>query len=194
MKSIILTIATLVISSTSLAIVGDKFKCLLEVKELGSKISSNVVKEFFIVRLPLSTSLAPDIRITGSKAAESLTLITQKGKFEAIQFISYKQAVRLDAQGNPLEARQESCIFSVGSYCKKFIDGGFSKCKNTSIACREISDPFNPNYGWSPTGLLNGIPIFNEQDLVPESSSIYDDKGNTVGTLNSTCHYLGSFQ
>lgn len=78
MKTIMLTIATLVLSSTSHALVADKFKCRLEIKDLGSNVSAKEEKDFFIARLPLSASPAPDVRLTASQTTDRLLWIRPK--------------------------------------------------------------------------------------------------------------------
>lgn len=195
MKTIMLTIAALVVSSTSHALVADKFKCRLEVKDLGSKTSAKEEKDFFIARLPLSASPAPDVLLTASQTTESLTLDTPKAEFGANLNFYYKHAVRIDANGNPLEARQLTCIGLTGNYCEKSSGGGgIHTCSSSMVACMEPQNPFDPNNDWSPTGLIGGIPTFNEQTLGPATATISDDNGNSVGVVNLSCQYMGSFQ
>lgn len=194
MKTIMITVAALVMSSTSHAVVADKFKCRLEVKDLGSAASAKEEKDFFIARLPLSASPAPDVRLTASQTTESLTLDTPKAQFGANLNFYYKHAVKIDANGTPLEARQLTCIGLTGNYCEKSGGGGLQICSSSMVACMEPQNPFDPNNGWSPTGLISGVPTFNEQTLGPATATITDDNGNNVGTVNLSCQYMGSFQ
>lgn len=195
MKTILLTIAALVMSSTSHALVADKFKCTLEIKDYGSKASTKEDKDFFIARLPLSASPAQDVRLTASQTLETLTLGTTKAEFSANLNFYYKQAVKVDVNGNPLEARQLTCIGLTGNYCEKSgSGGGIQYCMTSAIACSEPPNPFDPNNGWSPTRLVDGIPAFNEQTLGPATAIISDDNGKSVGVVNLNCQYMGSFQ
>ena len=125
----------------------------------------------------------------------SLTIENRKGEFKANLNFYYKHAVRIDANGDPLEARQLTCIGLMGSYCPKSGGGGgIQICSDGIVACKEPQNPFDPNNGWSPTGLISGIPTFNEQTLGPATASISDDNGNNVGIVNLSCQYMGSFQ
>lgn len=194
MKTILLAIAALVVSSTSHAVIADRFKCTLELKDLGSQISTKEDKDFFIARLPLSPE--ENVRLTASQATETLTLQTPKAELTANLNFYYKHAVKIDANGNPLEARQMTCIGLTGDYCEKSRSGdaNIGTCSTSMIACLEAEDPFDPNSGWSPTGLIGGRPTFNEQTLGPATTMIDDDNGNIVGSVNLDCRYMGSFQ
>jgi hypothetical protein len=197
MKKVILTIAALVVSSTSHAVVADKFKCTLEVKDLESKASTKEEKDFFIARLPLSGSPAPHVRITAGETIEDLALSTPKGEISANLYLYYKHAVRTDVNGNPLEARQFTCIALTGSYCESSSGDGSGHNQSCSIgafACAEPPNPFDPDTGWSPTALFSGVPTFNEQTLGPSTTNISDDSGNTIGVASFSCRYLGSFR
>ncbi|MGZ3746570.1 MAG: hypothetical protein ACXVCD_04490 [Pseudobdellovibrionaceae bacterium] len=192
-----LIIATLVVSSISQAIVADRFKCSLEIKDLGSKASTKEEKDFFIARLPMSASPAQDVRLTASQTMETLTLNTPKAEFGANLNFYYKHAVKVDANGNAVEARQFTCIGLSGHYCDKSGKGGkdgYQICDSGIVGCIGPKNPFDPNNGWSPTGLVGGEPTFNEQTLGPVTSNISDDGGNRVGVVNLNCQYLGSFQ
>lgn len=196
MKILMLTIAVLAISSTSHAVVADRFRCTLEVKELVSEISTKVEKMFFIARLPLSASPAPDVRLTASQISESLILQTPQAKLSGDLNFYYKHAVKIDMNGVPLEARQLSCISLTGGYCKKPVgdEDTLYPCSASMIACMEPYNPFDPNNGWSPTGLVDGIPTFNQQTMAPVTYNISDYNGNNVGVVNLSCQYMGSFQ
>lgn len=194
MKKIIFTIAALLLSSTSHAVVADRFKCALEVNDSASNAFAKENKVFFIARLP--ASVGQDIRLTMSQTWESLTLETPKAEFGVNLNFYYKHAVKMDPNGNPLEARQLTCLALSGSYCEKSVgDGNSHACVSDVVtSCKEPQNPFDPNNGWSPTGLVNGIPTFNEQTLGSAVTRISDRNGNIVGIVTLNCQYLGSFQ
>ncbi|MGZ3770367.1 MAG: hypothetical protein ACXVCP_11150 [Bdellovibrio sp.] len=195
MKKILITITALAISSTSHALVADRFKCRLEIKDFASKDSVKEEKDFFLARLPLSASPDPNVRLTASQMSETLSLDTPKAELGGNLNFYYKQAVKLDANGQPSEARQFTCIGLTGSYCQKTTDHrGTHSCPKLSIMCIEPRDPFDANKGWTPTGIIDGIPTFNEQTLIPTTENIYNNSGENVGLVKLSCQYMGSFQ
>ncbi len=194
MKKIVFTIALLVMCSASHALVADKFKCQIELKDTVSHTSAKIDKDFFIARLPLSASPSPDVRLTAGGAIESLALSTPKAKLSANLNFYYKHAVRLDEHGTTLEARQLTCVALTGSYCEKSDDGGLTLCGGGLARCFESLNPFDPIKGWSPTALIDGMPKFNEQTFGPATTPIQDKNGNQVGSVNFQCQLLGSFQ
>ncbi len=198
MKNTILTLVALFIASTSNALVADRFKCSLEIKDFVSKNKSKQDKDFFIARLPVSqitppgVNPTPDIFFTAGRTMERMTLNTSEAKFGANLNFYFKHAVRSDANGS-LEARQLTCIGLTADYCKHDSGNGIGLCGESRVTCMESTNPFDPNNGWAPTTMLGPIPAFNEQALAPASRNITDDNGNIVGVVNLSCQYLGSF-
>ena len=198
MKKTILTLIALCLASTSNALVADRFKCSLEIKDFVSKNTSKQDKDFFIARLPVSQITPPGanpdpdiVFITAGRTMESMTLDTPEAKFGANLNFYYKHAVRRGANGS-LEARQLTCIGLTANYCKHGSGNGIGLCGETSVACMESTNPFDPNNGWAQTTMFGPIPTFNEQVLAPTSRNIADG-GNIVGVVNLSCQYLGSF-
>ena len=198
MKTTLLTLIALCIASTSNALVADRFKCSLEIKDLVSNNTSKQDKDFFIARLPVSQITPPgvnpiaDVVFTAGRTMERMTLNTPEAKFGASLNFYFKHAVRSDANG-PVEARQLTCIGLTADYCKKGSGNGIGLCGESTVACLESSNPFDPNKGWAQTSLFAGVPVFNEQTLAPTSRNITDDSGNIVGLVNLACQYLGSY-
>lgn len=179
----------------SQALTTDKFSCTLSVIDLKSKISTKTEKELFMARIPISASPSPDVRVTGSQINESLSL-----KIGAIQLTAqlnfyYKHAVKLGENGQPLEARQLTCMALSGGYCDTSEgDGDYVLCGINMFVCAEPEDPFEPNNGWTITGLIHGIPSFNEQTLGPATYNISNNKREVVGRADVSCQYKGTYQ
>lgn len=198
MKTTILTLIALCLASTSNALVADRFKCSLEIKDFASKNTSKLDKDFFIARLPVSqitppgANPAPDIVFTAGQTMERMTLNTPEAKFGANFNFYFKHAVRSGANGS-LEARQLTCIGLSADYCKYGSGNGIGLCSEFTVACMESTNPFDPNNGWAQTTMFGPIPTFNEQALAPASRNVTDDNGNIVGVVNLSCQYLGSF-
>lgn len=195
MKTILLTLAVVLLSSTSQAVVADRFNCQVEVKDIESGFSAKQKKDFFIARLPLSASPSPDVRLTASQTTETITLDTPKAEMGANLNFYYKHAVRIDGNGTPVEARQMTCIGLSMNYCEKAGGpGNIRDCSKGSIACFESPDPFDPNFGWSPARLVDDVPTFNEQTLAPVSATMMDENRNIIVVANMSCQYTGTFQ
>ncbi len=181
------------ISLQSHALVADRFKCALEIRDLDSRLSTKQEQEFFIGRLPLSASPASDVRITAGQTMASVKLNTTKAQLGANLNFYYKHATKINSNGVATEARQLTCIGLTGNYCEKY-GGGLGLCSEMTVACMEPNDPFNETNGWSPSTLIGGIPSFNEHSLSPVIQTIKDDQGQEKGTIKLNCQYLGSFQ
>ncbi|OFZ10761.1 MAG: hypothetical protein A2Z20_00765 [Bdellovibrionales bacterium RBG_16_40_8] len=191
MKKVFLLGLVTVVSLQSHALVADRFKCVLEINDLDSQASTKQEQEFFIGRLPLSASPAPDVRITAGQTMLSVTLNTTRAELGANLNFYYKHATKIDSNGVPTEARQLTCIGLSGSYCPA---EDLGLCTRGIVACMEPKDPFDLNNGWSPSTLIGGVPAYNEHGLTPVTATIKDDQGQDTGTINLNCQYLGSFQ
>lgn len=194
MKSIIIT-AALMLTATSHAVVAEKFKCTLEIKDTMSNTSTKEDKEFFVARVPLSESPSPNVRLTAGQMNERLTFNTAKAELGANLNFYYKHAVKIDSNGKTIEARQHTCVGLIGDYCEKSGNGSGQviQCMSGTVACIESEDPFDPNIGWAKTSVYGSTPEFNSQALAPITSNITNDSGNVVGIVNMSCHYLGTF-
>ena len=193
MKNIFIVGLMSLISLQSQALVADRFKCILEINDLESEASTKQEQDFFIGRLPLSGSPAPDVRLTAGQTMASLKLDTPRAELGANLNFYFKHAVKLDLSGNATEARQLTCIGLTGSYCEKY-GRGMGFCRSSIAACFEPNDPFDVNNGWAPSTLIGGVPTFNEHSLTSVVEVIKDDQGQDRGIINLKCQYLGSFQ
>lgn len=194
MKIIMTAIALIFYAGASQALVSDSFSCTLKITDLESQTSTQQQQNFFVARLPLSFSPSPDVRITTGETQSRLRLETKKADLIANVNFYYKHAVKNDASGSPVEARQFSCIGIGGGYCPKRASGnGPIPCYDSEVACMEFPDPFDPAQGWTPTSLISGVPAFDDRVLSATRASITDDTGRTVGTINFDCKYRGSF-
>ena len=191
MKTLWPFIAAFLIANTSHALVSDRFECNLKITDLDTKISTEQKQDFFVTRLPLSTSPSPDVRITAGQTKSRMELNTPKAVFNANVNFYYKHGVKLDSAGKITEARQLTCMGVVGGYCPKY-GGGLNLCSEMQIACMGNSDPFDPVKGWSPTSSYQDLPVFNEHGLGPVTSIIQDDAGKDVGRVEFACKFKGS--
>ena len=198
MKKTIVTLIALLLASTSHALVADRFKCSIEIKDLISENTSKQDKDFFIARLPVSHVTPPgtnppsDMIFTVGRTTERMTLDTPNATFGANLNFYFKHVVRSNPDGS-VEARQRTCVGLTGDYCKRGRDNHIGHCSDMQVACMESSNPFDPNVGWAPTSVVAGIPTFNEQTLAPATRNITDSDGKTVGTVNLACKFLGSY-
>lgn len=191
----LITAVLLSVPLISQALTTDKFSCTLSVTDLKSKISTKAEKDLFIARLPMSASPSPDVRVTGGDISESLVLDLGSIQLSGELNFYFKHAIKMGLNGQPLEARQLTCMSLAGSYCDKTKgDGDFVICSRSYLTCAEPADPFEPNNGWAIADLINGIPSFNEQTLGPATYNISNDSGVVVGVANVICRYKGTYQ
>ncbi len=201
MKKNLLTIFIIFFASISNALIADKFKCSIEIKDFKTKSSSKQDKEFFIARLPLSSNTSPHVRLTTGQTLERMTLNTPEAQLGANLNFYYKHAIRETANGLQ-DARQLTCIGLTTDYCKLKSHNGHSNqghgiigtCGMSIVNCIDPNNPFDPNNGWAQTTVSDDYtPHFNEQTLAPTSRDIIDEVGNTVGVVNLNCQSLGTF-
>ncbi len=193
MKRALIGIATMIVSTGALAVVTDKFKCELEVTDLETKNRVIANDEFFVSRLPVGTT--PDgtgtIQITEANAGPSVRLDSKKATYGVSLFMGYSHAVKFDALGQPMEARQESCFTISTSYCKK------RDCSSSNAQMPCLSDtngPFDPNSSWRQVPLLDEVPMFYGDDLSQMQSFILDENGIAAGLAKVNCSHLGTFK
>lgn len=193
MKTLLPLLALILMSSTSHAVIADRFSCKMKITDRSTGASTEKEQDFYVARIPLSTSPAPDVRLTAGQTQTKLALETPKATMSAHVNFYYKHAVKIDSAGNSTEARQMSCMGLSGSYCPK--NGtGLQLCSDGVVQCMEFSDPFDPVKGWNPTSLIGNMPAFNERALGAITAIIRDDNSQDVGTINFECKYQGSFE
>jgi len=185
----------LVVTSVSQAIVADRFKCAFELKDKLSKVSTRQQREFYIARLPLNASPAPDIRLTAGLKDERLVMETESAEYNFNINFYYNHAIKIDNVGHALEARQMTCLTNSYSYCPKWSDS-FESCRNPGhTTCQFPRDPFNDESGWLRVPIIEGEPGFSEQTLGGETfNSVTDSKGVEVATFKTSCQYMGTYQ
>lgn len=193
MKTLWPLLAVLMMVSTSHALISDRFSCKIKIIDTVTSTSSEQQQDFFVARLPMSASPSPNIRLTTGQSKMRLSLDSPKAILSANVNFYYKHAVRLDEIGVPVEARQMSCVGLLGGYCSKH-GGDMKLCGEGQVGCMDSFDPFDPVKGWSPTSLVENMPIFNERALGPMLAVINDDAGTEVGKINFECKYQGTFQ
>ncbi len=194
-KAIALGLTTVMLSIQSHALVADKFKCSIEIKDYDTQATIKQAQEFFVARIPLSASPAPDVRMTAGQTLQGLTLRTAKANFGASLNFYYRHATKIDAIGSSTDARQLTCLGLSGDYCEHGSSDEINVCSTSVVACFESTDdPFDPDFGWPPSTVSNGIPSFNESDLVPKTQIIRNDQGIAKGVINLNCRFMGTFQ
>ena len=198
MKRALIGIATMIVSSAALAVVTDKLKCELEVTDLETNNRILANDEFFVSRLPAGIKRDRSIEITESNADSTVSLDSRKATYGADLKIKYFHAGKFDAQGQPMEARQESCFTISTSYCKKEESHGDregSCSSGAQLAClSKTNGPFDPNSSWRQVPLLDGVPMFYGDDLRQMESFILDENGNQVGYAKVNCSHLGTYK
>ncbi len=193
MKTLCPFIVAFLLANTSHALVSDRFNCKLKVTDFESKVSSEQSQDFFVTRLPLSRSSAPNVRFTAGQTQSRLELGAPKAVLTANVNFYYKHAVKLDGAGKVIDARQVTCVAVSGGYCSKY-GGGLNLCIDSQVACAENpeQDPFDLVNGWNPTSAFQGVPSFNDRGLGVVTSTIQDDFGKDVGAVQFECKFKGS--
>jgi hypothetical protein len=195
MKNRILIGMALLLAGQAHALISDKFKCSLELKDNPSGQTLRQDQEFFVARLPLSASSSPQVRMTAGEIHSDAKLNMSDGQLSGGLGLYYKHALKLDASGNPLEARQTTCLTVSGTFCE--FSGSRSStphsCGSMVSACLEPSDPFDPNYGWDQVALIEGFPTFHEKPM-SRATVIEDENGQPRGQATLNCQFMGSFQ
>ncbi|MGZ3775179.1 MAG: hypothetical protein ACXVCN_15750 [Bdellovibrio sp.] len=180
-------------SGASQALVSDHFLCTLKIEDFVSKESTEQQQDLFITRIPLNSSPAADVRITAGQTTTALTLDTRNAVVTANVNFYYKHAVKTDASGNLLEARQTTCVGITGHYCETSKEDPHHSCATSSIACLVSQDPFNPLTGWGSVSIIDGIPTFNEKGLGLATATL-SNNGVQAGIISFDCKYAGTYQ
>lgn len=178
-------------SLQSQAVISDRFNCKFTVNDLRSNTSTIQKNDFYVARIP--SSGGSEVTQTAGDTKNNLDLKIGDGTLYASYSLSYQHAVKSDASGYPMEARQYTCIGIRTTYCSKGDGGKKDPCKLETFACLQPKDPFDPEHGWSPVDILYGIPAFNEAGLGPMTASISDAQGEKA-TVVLDCKHLGSYQ
>jgi hypothetical protein len=189
MKHKFLAILILMTPWMSHAVVADSFSCKLEIQDKKGHETSQEFK-FQMMRLPLSTSPAPDVRMTGSSMEFRHSLNTPDFGLYANLTFYYNHAMKIDGTGKVLEARQKTCMALSVTACSKKDD--LNMCSNSTFACMP-TPPFDPVKGWGKVGLIGGVPTFQERDLSSTTAEIQDQDGTVVGTAILNCEFKGTY-
>ncbi len=189
---LILILMALCMTSTSNALIADKFRCSLEIKDFKSKNLSKQDKEIFIARLPTQSS-DPQIQFTIGQVFERLSLKTPTAELSANLNFYFKHAIKTHSSGLT-EARQLTCVALTTDYCERGPGPGIVACSASSAMCMEPPYPFDLNLGWQKTLISAAGPVFNEQELLaPITVDVKNDQGAIVGVANLNCKHKGTF-
>lgn len=175
------------------AIVADKIACKIELNDFKSGQTAIQEHEFFVSREPLSSSPAPDIRITSGFSEPSVSIQGKGYRLTAKVNLSTSHAMKLDNSGNIIQAKQESCNTLVANYCIIEKDNT-SSCPVSSVAC-PWAEPFSDgdHVVWSPVSISNNVPAFDSLSLGSKYKEDFIVDGKKVGTAKAQCHYRGTF-
>lgn len=194
----LLGIMAMIVSSTSLAVVADQFRCELEVRDMKTGEHTKSQQEFYASRI--LTGITPDrtIQITTANSSSNLELNTKKARINANLSIRYNHAVKFDYQNRPLQAKQDSCILMSGSYCNRSLPGEKEGvCVTAEFACMGTeprTGPFDPKSSWSPVPLVDGIPQFSSESLNGRIHLISDETGTASAIAAVNCVHLGTLK
>lgn len=195
--NVALGIMAMILSSTSLAVVTDQFRCEMEIQDLKTGERTKSIQEFDVSRILADFTMSQDIDITAASTSSSLELDSKVATINAQLTFKYNHAVRRDGQNRPLEARQVSCIDLSGNYCKKSpsADDEIKLCGALSVQCGwdQNQDPFGPKSSWSPVPLVNGTPLFSIESLNPRNLSFSDETG-TIAVATLRCTHRGTLK
>lgn len=190
----LLILLPLGIPLVSQAIVADRFLC--ETRLTNESNSEMFVQrsEFSVARLPLSYSPAPNVRLTVGQL--NLSQAFEGANDEYVDFntnISYTHAVRLDASGTAVQAKEYLCAFiNVGNCSPKD-----PTCSSPKGACNIAGDdPFNtnnPNPIWADTQIVDGTPVLSPTAGVGNFKLIGRSNRDNIFTGTGTCTYLGTY-
>lgn len=185
--NVTLGLLTLAFSLQSFGMVVDHFHCKLELKNLKAKTAIKQVKNFSIVRVPhLMNAESPEIEWTSGGTQFTTDLIGEKDDaYLGVNFY-YKHAIKMDADGNAIDARQFTCVALSSNFCDKSkFENGIGACGKTMSICQHPKDPFENGKGWRVSPIVEGVPTFAVTTLSGGSGS-----ENTTGSLD--CEHKGS--
>lgn len=127
-----------------------------------------------------------NVEVTAAETNLGLNLNQSDSNANLSLKLRYVFAVKVDANGQPMEARQTICQAMSIMNCKN------GMCSSADVACLEL-DPFDPASGWAGTGVYAGIPVFNEK-LLTLSQAILTDEAGTPGIRATVqCSFSGTY-
>lgn len=197
MKTWFLALATLLIPALSHAVIADKITCSLTVtnKNTGTKVEQSA--NFFVGRLPMSASPAPDVRMTMGIANQALNAMVDDFKVSVNVGLSYRHAMKIDSSNNVVAAAQQSCVDTQSTICPKATGPDPVGCAAATVMCvgNSQDDPFNGSPFWKPVSVVDNVPYFVQYPLTDTLTTILD--GPTVPTtfeVATSCVYWGTYE
>jgi hypothetical protein len=165
------------------ALVADKFYCKIDYKSSDGKTKYSSEQEGYSTRLSLSSSPHPDVRLTAGEFSGGVTLPLNK---ESVRFrLLYKHGVMINQASEVLKAAQHTCISLDICYEEPHQPGPIvvGGC-TTSMCLQQSSDPFDPQYPWSPVELYpGGTPKFDPRGLTFTTTTL------PSGTVTIKCDH-----
>ena len=191
MNRFLLLIPSLLLTAAAQALPADRFQCEMTLERPPTGESTTQIQDFFIARLPAKPGADPSIQMTVGTTSVQMKQTTPQIITMAKATLYYKHAVRLDAQGNPVDARQLTCLNLSIDSCKAQRAG---ECGTLETTCVESPNPFDPVNGWRKVGLANNTPILVD-DYMSISGNFTDneDVTNAVLSYKIKCSYKGTY-
>ncbi|MFS4460701.1 hypothetical protein [Bdellovibrio sp. HCB2-146] len=181
----------LLFASSAQALEADRFECKVTLKDYETNQVVEQVQEFDMARQSLSASPSPDVRMTAARTTMQASLERKDTIVKTNIAFYYKHAVKLDATGKPVDARQFACVgISLGK-CTKH---GSPKCGDSDtpqVICKEPRDPFDSATGWTPTKLIDGVPMFTDRGSGDATAETTDGTSRVVTIFS--CKYKGTY-
>jgi hypothetical protein len=189
MKKILLVLLTLA-PLASHAIVADTFDCDIIARDSATgRMLAAQDGSFQSMRLPMSASPLPEVRMTSSMSSMDLRFAYGTEEMLVRMDFQYFHGFKLSADGKIMDPRQRTCLMLTTSFCKDpgSCDGGHSSCA--------YANPYDPQQPWPSVANLGDFPAFQEKDLAGSTTAIINDgHGRVLATVEATCRYHGSYQ
>ena len=171
---ILVAVALILFTSSVWATVVDSFSCELTLKDLVTRQKVQQKAQFDVARRPLSQSPYPGLYVTTGQASirAEINNANSTHTMTVDIDIDYNHAIK---EGSDLsEARQSFCLAPSTFYCPKTQKP--EQCVGLGQVCGNwLVDPFDPQYGWTPVTIVDGVPIFDQRLLTVAEGSIFDN-------------------
>lgn len=188
MKTLFFALA-LALPSFAQAAVVDTFTCQAILNNANGSFNTTENLHFAVVRLPVTQGNSSDVRMTKGDTSFNFNLndgpisLSMKIDFE------YMHAVKLDAKGKVIDARQWS--------------GGllnFQSCDRSTGTCTRMTnppvaplDPFDSNNGWPQTGVNGDTPEYSSNSSLYLDQPVVNGAGVQIGRVNVQCKFDGTY-
>lgn len=185
MKIISLVIA-LFCPISSWAIVVDNFFCKAQLVNANGSFATTQNLRFAVPRLA-AQSQYPGVQMTQGRGNLNMHLRDNAVEISVGFQFDYFHALKYDAQGNLIAARQTPATGITFTYCD-----GTGYCSNSGTGQYPGGDPFDPMYGWPVVSINGNIAAYDASRPMNFNSAIHNSSGVRVGSIRAACSFEGT--